>query len=203
MTFQSLLIITLITSNPYPVLKCKASNKLLENEPPYTFIFDFTLTPNNPIIISKTNKTVSIFSTFGSDYDLLLFSNELNKNGFLVTPKKLFKIIQEMKKLLSIKELYNKIKSPVYMSNYINSKPLPNFQNYNKAVDKLINIRNDFIHFTPKLWSIDYSYFRTTIINIIKIMIFLLNESYCIEDVFDKIKNSNILYEMKYSIENV
>ncbi|MBN3033129.1 MAG: hypothetical protein JW873_03445 [Candidatus Saganbacteria bacterium] len=51
--------------------------------------------------------------------------------------------------------LYEKIKSPTHMNKYYNSKTFVPKNNIDWNINKLNKIRNEFLHFTPKGWSLE------------------------------------------------
>lgn len=53
--------------------------------------------------------------------------------------------------------LYKKIKNPVRMQFYIHSKPFKPSETHGYNVKSLNKIRNEFIHFVPKGWSLEVS----------------------------------------------
>jgi len=59
-----------------------------------------------------------------------------------------------VEKLDNFTNLYKKVKS-VRMMCYVHSRKFKATQDHNRAVKKLNELRNDFIHFVPKGWSLE------------------------------------------------
>ena len=78
--------------------------------------------------------------------------------------------------LVDFAELYRRVKSG-QMKQFIDSKPLPALPRFDSALEMLINLRNQFIHFVPKLWEISEGHLQTVIVPCLEIMRFLLLES--------------------------
>ena len=76
------------------------------------------------------------------------------------------------KRLDSFLNLYNKIKSEK-MNLYTNSKLFIPKATQDSSVEKLNSLRNDFIHFIPKDWFIEPSYFIQIIYDCLDIISFL------------------------------
>lgn len=73
-------------------------------------------------------------------------------------------------------ELYRRVKSG-HMKQFIDSKPLPASPRFDSAIEMLINLRNQFIHFVPKLWEISEGHLKTVVVPCLEIMRYLLLES--------------------------
>ena len=76
------------------------------------------------------------------------------------------------KRLDSFLNLYNKIKSEK-MNLYTNSKLFIPKATQDSSVEKLNSLRNDFIHFIPKVWLIEPSYFIQIVYDCLDIISFL------------------------------
>jgi len=76
------------------------------------------------------------------------------------------------KRLDSFLNLYNKIKSEK-MNLYTNSKLFIPKATQDSSVEKLNSLRNDFIHFIPKDWLIEPSYFIQIVYDCLDIISFL------------------------------
>ena len=109
-----------------------------------------------------------------------------NSNDFQIMPKKLaneyYEAYRDNKTLPKVKldcflKLYKKVKNDKHMKHFIYSKPLPQSNDNDWCVNKLASFRDDFIHFTPKGWSIEVSGFPLICLTIIEIIRFLCCES--------------------------
>ncbi len=109
-----------------------------------------------------------------------------NGNNFRVMPKKLankcYQAHRENKpwpkeRLDSFPNLYKKVKDEEYMCFFIHSRNLPSSEENDWAVDKLLELRNKFIHFVPQGWSLEVSGLPTICLNILQIIKFLGWES--------------------------
>ncbi|MBL1353002.1 MAG: hypothetical protein COA61_006680 [Zetaproteobacteria bacterium] len=109
-----------------------------------------------------------------------------NGNNFRVMPDKLARKCYEAhrankpwpkERLDSFLNLYKKIKNDEYMKPFIYSKSLPETENNDWCVNKLIELRNKFIHFVPQGWSLNVSGLPHICLTIIEIMKFLAWES--------------------------
>jgi hypothetical protein len=78
--------------------------------------------------------------------------------------------------LVDFAELYHRVKSD-QMKQFIDSKPLPDSPRFDSAVETLISLRNQFIHFVPKLWEISEGHLQTVVVPCLEIIHFLLLES--------------------------
>lgn len=94
-----------------------------------------------------------------------------------ITKNEFAKIFSECWMLVNFHELYKRVKSEPRMRQYISSKPLPSNPKFDAAIQDLIQIRNGFIHFAPKSWSITRGHVKTIIIPCLEILYFLLSES--------------------------
>ncbi len=72
--------------------------------------------------------------------------------------------------------LHEKIKSDA-MEMYTNSKSFVPVNNQETSIEKLNELRGNFVHFTPKHWLIDISIFPAMVIDIIDVIEFLGFES--------------------------
>lgn len=79
-------------------------------------------------------------------------------------------------RLDSFPNLYKKIKSKE-MEFLVSSKRFQSLEEHDRAVDNLIDLRNDFIHFVPRGWSIEVSGLPEICLRIIEIIRFLGWES--------------------------
>lgn len=78
--------------------------------------------------------------------------------------------------LVDFEELYKRVKS-LRMMQFITSKPLPTEKRYDDAINDLIDLRNHFIHFVQKQWTILEGHLRTVVLPCMEIIVFLLGES--------------------------
>lgn len=109
-----------------------------------------------------------------------------NGNNFRVLPEKLANKCYEAHRankpwpkeyLDSFPNLYKKVKNEEYMCFFIHSKKLPQSDDNDWCVDKLLELRNKFIHFVPKGWSLEVSGLPNICLTIIGIIQFLGWES--------------------------
>jgi len=85
-------------------------------------------------------------------------------------------VLQSCWMLVDFAELYRRVKSD-QMKQFIDSKPLPASPRFDSAIETLISLRNQFIHFVPKLWEISEEHMQTVVVPCLEIMRFLLLES--------------------------
>jgi hypothetical protein len=87
-------------------------------------------------------------------------------NNFRVMPEKLAaKCIEAHRtgkpwpkeKLDTFPNLYNKVRSDEVMSFYVHSRALPQDADLDKNIELVLQLRNQFIHFTPQGWSLEVS----------------------------------------------
>ena len=79
-------------------------------------------------------------------------------------------------RLASFLELYKRIKSDK-MNMYVQSRKFPPSATHDRSVGLLNNIRNDFIHFTPKVWGLELGGLPDIALDCVKIAEFLAWES--------------------------
>jgi len=111
-----------------------------------------------------------------------MVSSLRNGNNFRVMPEKLASKCYEAhrankpwpkERLDSFPNLYKKVKSDEYMKFFIHSKSLPETENNDGCINKLIELRNKFIHFVPQGWSLEVSglpYICLTVLEMIRFL---------------------------------
>lgn len=81
-------------------------------------------------------------------------------------------------KLISFMVAFNRIQESNRMGGYINSKAFPAELYHKDSMDHLNDrLRNDFIHYRPKGWSIHNQYFIDTVRPVLEIIEFLVFDS--------------------------
>jgi hypothetical protein len=107
-------------------------------------------------------------------------------NDFRIMPEKLaqkcYQAHREDKswpkvKMDSFPNLYKKVQSQEMMLFYTHSKILPSDPDRDYCVNKLLELRNSFIHFMPQGWSIEVSGLPHICISLIEMIKFLCWES--------------------------
>ncbi|MDN3649590.1 hypothetical protein QWZ13_11750 [Reinekea marina] len=107
-------------------------------------------------------------------------------NDFRIMPDKLaekcLKAHRENKpwpkvKMDNFPNLYKKVKSTEYMHFLTCSKVLPEDEERDRAVTKLLELRNNFIHFMPQGWSLEVSGLPGIFVSLLNMANFLLFES--------------------------
>lgn len=87
-------------------------------------------------------------------------------NNFRVMPEKLAEKCIEAhregkpwpkEKLDTFPNLYTKVRSDEAMSFYVHSRALPQDADLDKNIELVLQLRNQFIHFTPQGWSLEIS----------------------------------------------
>ena len=73
-------------------------------------------------------------------------------------------------------ELYRDIKTDAARP-YVHSRLFASEPRHDDAMEQLNNLRNDWIHFTPKGWSIEALYVARAAIPVVEVLSFLLTES--------------------------
>jgi hypothetical protein len=105
-----------------------------------------------------------------------------NGNDFRIMPDKLaqkcYKAHREGKpwpktKMDSFPNLYEKVQSKEIMCFYTHSQPLPECLERNEHIEKLLELRNSFIHFMPQGWSLEVSGMPNICISILQAIHFL------------------------------
>lgn len=87
------------------------------------------------------------------------------------------KTIPPAEKLDSFLGLYKKIKRAERMQKYGQSRPLVATPEQDRSMKTLHELRNDFLHFTPKGWALELSGAVDISLNSLEIIRFLVNES--------------------------
>ncbi|HCG7655423.1 hypothetical protein V3H24_23485 [Vibrio parahaemolyticus] len=105
-----------------------------------------------------------------------------NGNDFRVMPDKLANKCLEAHrkdqawpkvKMDSFPNLYKKVQSTEIMGFYVQSRALPRCDNRDFHINKLLELRNAFVHFMPKGWSLEVSGLPDICISILKAIQFL------------------------------
>ena len=136
-----------------------------------------------------------------------------NGNNLAVMPEKLagkwleaYRAEKQLpeERLDSFPNLYKKIKSEE-MEFLVSSKRFKPSAKHDRAVDKLIEFRNDFIHFVPKGWSIEVSGFPEICLRILEIIRFLGWDSSNVlwHEIELRDKADNLINEIVENLNNV
>jgi hypothetical protein len=80
-------------------------------------------------------------------------------------------------KLDDFMELYKKIKTPSRMQKYGQSKHFTSTKDQDRAIKMLHDLRNEFLHFTPKGWSLEVSGGPHLCLQCLEIIHFLVHDS--------------------------
>ena len=78
-----------------------------------------------------------------------------------------------IEKLDNFLDLYKKIKKPSKMEFYIHSKPFKPSGAQGSSIKKLNSLRNDFVHFVPKSWSLEVTGLPQIFLDCLNIIDFL------------------------------
>lgn len=148
MFLQSLFIIALCHSNPFPIIKGKHNSKT-KNGKKYTLKMESsidTLLKKPFFVIEQVDDSIIIRIPpfFGSKKSIHELAETLEKQNINISEKQIQSSYNQICKLLPISNLYIKIK-----------KIIPTNKEMEQALYTLIDLRNTFIHFSPSLWLID------------------------------------------------
>jgi len=69
--------------------------------------------------------------------------------------------------------LYKKIKNPIKIGFYIHSKPFKPSGTQGSSIKKLNSLRNDFVHFLPKIWILEVTGLPQIFLDCLNIIHFL------------------------------
>jgi len=188
MLLQSLFVLALKSSHSFYIRMNYGSIKI--NEITYKFKADGRFDTSQFKIEGNVIWLNSYFG-FGEDFNIVL--NGLNQAGIKISKEQLISISRQFSSILSFNDLYKRIKSKKYMNQYINSKVLPNNANWNESIEKLIALRNRFIHFSVDSWTIDYDVLNEILPDLLDIAITLINDSNNIDVFGDEFLSKDVV----------
>ncbi len=198
MFLQDLFILALRNGDPFYTLENQTTANIEEIR--YTFKIYF---PLNNELYKIDGPNILLNHMFNTEKNLELVEKSLVKEGIEITYKQLLGISKRIFKLIRFEELFKKVKSERYMTPYINSHYLLDKSGeFTKSINKLIEIRNEFMHIAVDGWSIDYGVFYEIVPNCIRIAIFLIEESNNINSHETELKE-DILPVLKHMIQSI
>ena len=174
---QSLFIVVLSHGNKYSIIKRKYKSKTINNKE-YIFKIDHSIeTMNKSFNIYQKNDSIIICVApfFGSEESIHKLTKVLKNHKVSITEKKIKDLCKQVNKLLSISKLFDKIKEIVT----INEKIEQSFKD-------LIELRNDFIHFPPKTWSVEINLINTVTLHCSRLSLLLIKSNYIREYELDR-----------------
>lgn len=178
MFLQSLFIIALSHSNKYPIIK-KEHHSKTKNNRKYTFKIGFPSngTIDEPFTIKNENGSIIILvlPSFGSEESFHGLTEALINQNINITEKQIKTSFRQAETLLPINELFKKIKKIVTIDREIA-----------QSFKVLIELRNDFIHFPPKRWSIEINSIKTIVLHCSQLSLLLIRSVYVREYELDK-----------------
>lgn len=118
---------------------------------------------NNSIVI----RVAPFFGSEESFYELTKTLKDQNVN---ITENEIKKSYKQVNKLLPISKLFDKIKVIVTINEEIE-----------QSFKDLIELRNDFIHFSPKTWAIEINLIKTVALHCSQLSLLLI-KSNCIRE---------------------
>jgi hypothetical protein len=167
---QSLFIVALSHSNKYPIIK-KEHHSKTKNDRKYTLKIGYSNDEplNTPFTIKIENGSIIILvpPTFGSEESFHELTEALINQNINITENQIKTSHRQAEKLLSINELFEKIKKIVTIERKIA-----------QSFEKLIELRNDFIHFPPKHWSIEINSIKTIVLYCSQLSLLLIKSDY-------------------------
>lgn len=146
MFLQSLFIVALSHSNKYFIIKRKYQSKTINNKKYIIKIDHSSETMNKSFNIKYENNSIIIRVApfFGSEESFYELTKTLKDQNVNITENEIKKSYKQVNKLLPISKLFDKIKVIVTINEEIE-----------QSFKDLIELRNDFIHFSPKTWAIE------------------------------------------------
>jgi len=169
MTLQSLFVLCLKNTDFHNVTRNFSKKKG----------YKFVLCANwdaGKVEVDHKSKIVEMSTHFRVDFRKDQFDQINHELSDPLSKDEFAEIFSQCWRLIDFDELYKRVKSSRMMQ-FINSKPLPAEKRYDDAINDLIDLRNQFIHFVPKQWMILEGHLRTVVLPCMEIISFLLGES--------------------------
>lgn len=180
MFMQSIFVLTLMGTNSFNVIQFKTKEKIKDK----SFFFILGLPVVKGVSLGKSlyfvdfeNNIVYLHPCAFGDTSFESVFKALKKKGIDITEKQFGSIYKKMHRMVNFESLYNRTKQKQYMTLSINSKSLPDNNNYNIAISRLIDIRNQFIHYSPVDWNIEKKYVYEILLPCLEISLFLIENS--------------------------
>jgi hypothetical protein len=171
MFLQSLFIVALSHSNKYSIIKrCHSKTK---NNKTYTFEMDHSIETMSKLFTIKyeNNSTIiRIAPFFGTEESFHELTKTLKNQNINIPEDQIKASYKQIIKLLPISELFKKIEKIVTINEEIE-----------QSFKDLIKLRNDFIHFSPKTWSIEINLIKTVALHCAQLSLLLI-KSDCIRE---------------------
>ena len=170
MTLQSLFILNLKFTNTQILEKWECNKK------GYRFILDYNSETNFDKYISKIdNKNIYINEWKFFNLNLIDVKNEFDENWIILSNSDFKSIYNQIHEIISFNSMFKKVSDKNLMD--FLSKNYLNIEKYNSTIKFLIKIRNDFIHYMPKSWTIKLNWFDKIINDILEIINHLLDKN--------------------------
>lgn len=198
MFLQNLFILALKSSHSIYIKENKCKIKLDNKE--YKIIVDCNL-DGNQFKIDGEIIYLKLGFNYGDSFNIIF--EGLKANGIALSQKQFCDIARKCEKLKSFDTLYKMLKQEKYMHQYCHSKTLSNNSNWDNAIKKLKNIRNNFIHQTTDSWGIDYNIINEIVPECLGIAKFLLEESNNIPCLDNQIEDNDIKENIIHRIKNL
>ena len=176
MFLQGLFIIALSHGNKYSIIK-KHYSKTINNKK-YTIKMDISSETMDKLFTIKDENNSTIIHTtplFGTEKSFRELTEELKNIDVNIAENHLKELYKQAKKLLPITELFKKIEKIVTINEEIK-----------QSFKDLIGIRNDFIHFSPKTWSIEINLVKIVVLHCSQLSLLLIKSDFIREYEIDK-----------------
>jgi len=169
MFLQSLFIIALINhSNKLSIIK-KHYTKTINNKKLTLKLVHFIKSTDKAFTIKNNDDSTIIHMTlyFGSEKCFDELSEALKNLNIDISKNQVKALYQQANKLLSLSELFKKVKKIVTIN-----------ENIDEYFQCLIELRNEFMHFPPKLWSIEKDLIKSVVLHCLKIASLLIKSDF-------------------------
>ena len=176
MFLRSLFIIVLSHGNKLSIIK-KYCSKTIKNKKCTLKIVHFIESTDKAFTIKDENNSTIICMApfFGSEASFHELTEALKNLNIDISKKQVKALYNQANKLLTLSKLFEKVKNIIT----INEKIDEYFQ-------CLIELRNNFIHFSPKTWSIEINLVKIVVLHCSQLSLLLIKSDFIREYEIDK-----------------
>jgi len=176
MFLQSLFIITLSHDNKLAIIK-RSCSKTINNKKCTLKMVHFIESTNKAFTIKDENNSTIVhmapyMTNEVSFHELTKVLRNLNID---ISKKQVKALYKQANKLLSLDKLFKKVKKIVTIN-----------ENIDQYFQCLIELRNDFIHFFPKTWTIENNLIKTVVLHCSQLTLLLIKSDFIREYEIDK-----------------